>query len=111
MPCYGIPPLALADPKACTVPVQAHFGADDGMDGFSSKADAEALRATLAGTPCGSESEVHIYEGAGHAFLNATDAGIARKAALGQGEHNDAAITLAWSRIMPFLHKHLKQAV
>ena len=78
-----------------------------GMEGFSSIKDAEALRGVLSQAPCGVQSEVHIYENAGHAFLNSTEEGIERKASLGQGAHNSEAVRLAWSRIFPFLTKHL----
>lgn len=32
---YGIPPVELADPTHAKAPVQAHFGANDTMKGFS----------------------------------------------------------------------------
>ena len=32
---YGIPPPELADPTQAKAPVQAHFGANDTMKGFS----------------------------------------------------------------------------
>lgn len=35
VPFYGIPPAELADPTEAKAPVQAHFGQNDPMKGFS----------------------------------------------------------------------------
>lgn len=34
-PFYGIPSSSLADPSNSKVPIQAHFGNDDNLEGFS----------------------------------------------------------------------------
>lgn len=106
VPCYGICPPGLADPADAKCPVQGHFGGDDGMAGFSSPADADALRATLK--KVNADNEVFVYDGAGHAFLNDRPEDIARKAKLGQGDHNQEAVALAWERIFGFFEQHLK---
>ena len=43
-------------------------------------------------------------------FLNATPEGIERKKKLGQGEHDQAAVDLAWARLEAFFAKHLTPA-
>ena len=93
------------------IPVQGHFGALDSSKGFSDPAAAAALAAKLAaatgrdGAPL--EHDVFNYPTVGHGFLNATAEGVARKAKLGQGEHDQAAVDLAWERLTVFFAKHL----
>lgn len=78
-PFYGIPPLALADPSTVTRPIQGHFGDKDAMAGFSSPADAAALRAALALSPAAAESEVFSYPTVGHGFVVSGREGHARR--------------------------------
>ncbi len=63
----------------------------------------EKLRAS------GCPHEVFRYPTVGHAFMNATPEGIARRSALGQGGHDQAAVDLAWSRLFSFFDKYLKR--
>lgn len=105
-PFYGIPPLALADPAALAKPLQAHFGGLDAMQGFSAPADVAKLQVALAASAV--PSEVFSYPSVGHAFMNATPAGIARRLKLGQGGHDQAAVDLTWSRVFSFFAAHLK---
>ena len=51
-----------------------------------------------------------MYQGVGHAFMNSTPAGIARRQKLGQGEHNAAAVALGWQRLDAFFAKELGTA-
>eukprot|EP00271_Cylindrocystis_brebissonii_P015891 TRINITY_DN38954_c0_g1_i1.p1 TRINITY_DN38954_c0_g1~~TRINITY_DN38954_c0_g1_i1.p1 ORF type:complete len:237 (+),score=41.04 TRINITY_DN38954_c0_g1_i1:227-937(+) len=105
-PFYGIPPLGLADPAKTTVPIQGHFGELDAHTGFSDLASAKALEKTLAAT--GVASEIHIYPGQGHAFMNASADGIKRKEAQGLPAHDQATVDLAWSRTLAWFEKYLK---
>lgn len=101
----------LADVKDLKVPLQGHFGALDTSAGFSDPAAAAALAAKCAqatgkdGKPL--EHDVFSYPTVGHGFLNATEEGIARKAKIGQGAHDQAAVDLAWERLSVFFAKHL----
>lgn len=106
VPCYGICPPGLADPADAKCPVQGHFGAEDGMAGFSSPADADKLRVTLK--TVSADNEIFLYDGAGHAFLNDRQEDIERKKKLGQGDHNPSAVATAWERIFAFFGQHLK---
>lgn len=104
-PFYGIPP---ADCANVNVPVQGHYGRTDAMKGFSAPEDVAKLREALAKSPVAGASEVFEYEGSGHAFMNATPEGIARRSKLGQGEHRQDNVDLAWSRLFAFFDRHLK---
>lgn len=109
-PFYGYN-AGLADVADMKIPVQGHFGALDSSKGFSDPAAAAALAAKLAaatgrdGAPL--EHDVFNYPTVGHGFLNATAEGVARKAKLGQGAHDQAAVDLAWERLSVFFAKHL----
>jgi len=102
---YGICPDGLADPNKARVPVQGHFGGMDEMVGFSSPSDAAALEAKLQAS--GMDHEIFIYDGVGHAFMNDTPEGIERKAAVGQGGHDQAVVDKAFERTKSWLGKHL----
>jgi carboxymethylenebutenolidase len=90
---YGPP---VTDPKALArlaCPLQGHFGeADDGIP----VAKVKALEAALK--KGGKETEIYLYAGAGHAFMNDTR----------PSYHPDAA-RQAWARTLAFLQKHLKR--
>jgi carboxymethylenebutenolidase len=105
-PFYGVCSPALADMSKARVPVQGHFGAEDAMAGFSDPSAAHKLEADLktAGVP----HEVFIYPGVGHAFMNSTEEGKARRLKLGQGGHDQAQVDLAWGRLFGFFQKHLQ---
>lgn len=103
---YGVPPLQLADPAKAKVPLQGHFGESDPMKGFSDPEAAHALEAKLK--EAGVDNEVYIYPGQGHAFMNASEAGIERKVGQGNPPHDQTAVDLAWSRVEAWFGKYLK---
>ena len=99
VPFYGVPPPALCDLAQLKVPVLGHYGAlDTGTTG--DRVAAGIAAAGVAGT-------VHVYDGVGHAFMNASPAGNERRAKLGQGAHVQAAVELAWQRTFAFLEEQL----
>lgn len=110
-PFYGIPGPDLFQPENLKTPVQGHFGATDGHTGFSDPESARALEAKLKAA--GSEVEIFIYEGQGHAFLNETPwpykTWEEREAAMNKGikPHNAEVAALAWGRVQAFFAKHL----
>jgi len=83
-------PLELAAHLRC--PYLGLFGADDAIIPLS---DVDELRATLARQP--QPTEIHVYEGAGHAFFNDMRADAYRPEAAADG----------WRRAVRFLHRHL----
>lgn len=103
-PFYGVN-FQLGDISGIKVPVQAHFGDKDAMKGFSDPSAVDTLEEKLKAS--GTSYEVFRYPTVGHAFMNATAEGIARRSKLGQGEHDQAAVDLAWSRLIPFFKKNL----
>jgi carboxymethylenebutenolidase len=68
-----------------------HYAGDDERINAGIPAFEEALK------KAGVEYAIHMYEGAGHAFMNDT----------GQRYHKEAA-ALAWERTIAFLKKKLK---
>lgn len=66
-----------------TVPVQAHYGADDPA---ITPADVDFVRQALR------RGTVFVYEGAGHAFMNET-----------RESYRPEQATLAWGRVLDFL--------
>jgi carboxymethylenebutenolidase len=109
LPFYGFNPQ-LGDPAALPAgrAVQGHFGAEDGMKGFSDPEAARALAAGLARSAAAGDCEVIVHERVGHAFMNATPEGIARRAKLGQGAHHSDVVAAAWEQAFAFLAKHLR---
>ncbi|KAI5060316.1 hypothetical protein GOP47_0024736 [Adiantum capillus-veneris] len=103
---YGTPPPELADVSKLKIPVQAHFGELDNIAGFSDKKAARELEEKLKVS--GVNYEMHMYPGVGHAFLNSSPEGKKRKADCGFGGHEDAAVSLAWSRFEAWLRKYLQ---
>jgi len=90
VPYYGAQ-LGAADVPKITAPLLLHYGATDqrinaGIDAYKAALDANKK-----------VYEVYIYEGAGHAFNNDTNA----------GSYNKEVATLAWSRTVAFLKKYL----
>jgi carboxymethylenebutenolidase len=89
---YGRPvtnPTLLAKLKA---PLQGHFGAED--QGIPADSVA-ALRAALAAA--GKKAEIHLYPGAGHAFMNES-----RKS------YHPEAARQAWERTLTFFKRYVK---
>ncbi|ROO84998.1 carboxymethylenebutenolidase [Actinocorallia herbida] len=103
VPLYGLPELppsysptgqvrsriTVADAVRC--PVQAHFGGADEVIPLD-----QVGRLTDALKLSGQETEVHVYDGAGHAYHDDT-----------HPNHDAAAARLTWERTLAFLREHL----
>jgi len=76
-----------------TCPVLGLYGAEDALIPL---ADVEDLKRSLGRTP--HAHEVHVYAGAGHAFLNDTRA----------DAYRPEAAEAAWGRLVPFLKRELR---
>ncbi|RWR89044.1 DLH domain-containing protein [Cinnamomum micranthum f. kanehirae] len=102
---YGVPSPELADPSTAKAPVQAHFGELDSFVGFADITAAKSLeeKLKLSGVP----SEVHIYTGVGHAFMNASPDGVKRRKEMGINDENEDAAELAWSRFSSWMSRYL----
>lgn len=89
---YGKVPTEAAAVQTLDAPLLGLFGgADDGIpqtmvDGFK-----QAL------AQAGKDAQIHVYEGAGHAFANPTGS-----------RYQEAAATDAWAKTTEFLAKHLR---
>jgi carboxymethylenebutenolidase len=92
VPFYGIPDTTKFDWSKVSAPVQAHFA---GHDDWASPAKGRALAKEIESK--GKSCELHVYEGAGHAFMRATDA----------SKYHEASAKKAWERTLAFLHQHL----
>ncbi|HSN78098.1 MAG TPA: dienelactone hydrolase family protein [Anaerolineae bacterium] len=93
VPWYGSP-LTPAEAARVKAPVQGHYGnADGGIPVASVQAMGEAL--TAAGIP----NEMHIYQGAQHAFFNDT-----------RPSYDAEAAALAWQRTLAWLRQYLAQS-
>merc|ERR1712130_189559 len=110
-PFYGVGPKELADPATCNVPMQAHFGNEDKMAGFSDPEVADALEKSFQ--EAGIEYDVFRYDGVSHGFMNDTDYAIERADKLGftggdtGASFNRKIVELAYSRLFSFFKKHL----
>ena len=93
-PFYGIPKPDLCDLGKIKIPVQAHFGSKDTIEGFSSPKDAKAMAEKFdAG---GVTYELFMYD-AGHSFANPTSANYTKE-----------ICDLAIERVIDFMKKHLR---
>jgi carboxymethylenebutenolidase len=90
VPFYGSQPAAEDVPKIKAA-MLIHYAGDDARINAGIPAFEEALK------KAGVDYEIHMYEGAGHAFMNDT----------GQRYHKEAA-ELAWKRTAAFLKDKLK---
>lgn len=110
-PFYGTPDPGICQTEKITKPVQGHFGAEDTMAGFSDPAAAAKLKDNLKAAG-GTEYEVFLYAGVGHAFMNDLPGPFVdfekRKEALGFPAYNEEQAKLAWERVISFFGKHLK---
>ena len=110
-PFYGTPDPALVDVAKIAVPVQGHFGALDDLAGFSDPTAAEKLRRELASGAC-PESEVFVYDNAGHGFMNSApdQPRINEDVSVPTGfpKAQPDVQVLAWERLVAFFDKHLK---
>lgn len=94
-PFYGIPSPELCDVSKVNIPVQAHFGEDDALKGFSAKEDAEALKEKQKNNK---NFELFLYPGCGHAFTNPTGP---------LKNYNKEACQLALNRMTEFMNTNL----
>jgi carboxymethylenebutenolidase len=94
VPCYGVHPWSEGQPDYATMTAatQIHCA---GLDDSFPPSAAEALAARLGGL--GREVEVHVYEGANHAFANEDRPEV----------YDEAAATLMFDRTVAFLTSHL----
>ncbi|XP_020598673.1 uncharacterized protein LOC110038244 [Phalaenopsis equestris] len=102
---YGSASTELADATKTKAPVQAHFGELDSFIGFSDVTAAKQLEEKLKAS--GAPSEVYIYPGIGHAFMNDTPDGKKRRQEMGINDDDPAAVELAWSRFSSWVSKYL----
>ncbi|XP_074275806.1 uncharacterized protein LOC141599630 [Silene latifolia] len=102
---YGTPSPQLADPAQAKAPVQGHFGELDNFAGFSDVKAAKDLEEKLKAS--GVPSEVHIYLGSAHAFMNMSAEGIERRKGMGMPDLNEANVELAWSRFQSWMAQYL----
>jgi carboxymethylenebutenolidase len=87
VPFYG--GVEFGGGERAVVPFQAHYGTHD-------RFPEEMLEAIREHTPDAPGSELHLYEGAGHAFMNEE-----------RESYRPDAAELAWSRTIEFLREHL----
>lgn len=105
-PFYGIPDPAICQPDAIKVPVQAHFGQLDSLQGFSDPESIEKVYAKMKEAGC--DVELFMYDGCGHAFMNQlTDQGREKIKMIGQASPPDAEVRAAYDRLIAFMKKNL----
>jgi carboxymethylenebutenolidase len=92
VPFYGVPDLSKIDLGTVTAPILAHFAE---KDDWASPDKARQLQKDLQAK--GKAMELHVYEGAGHAFMRATD----------PTKYDEASAKKAWARTFAFLKQHL----
>ncbi len=92
VPFYGLPDVSKVDWSKVSAPILAHFA---GHDDWASPDKARALQKDLSSK--GKSMELHVYEGAGHAFMRATD----------PSKYHEASAKKAWERTLTFLRSHL----
>ncbi len=92
VPFYGVPDLSKLDLSKVTAPIQAHFAE---KDDWASPDKARQIQKDLQAK--GKTMDLYVYEGAGHAFMRATD----------PAKYHEAAATKAWERTLAFLKQHL----
>jgi carboxymethylenebutenolidase len=93
MKAWGEGPAPLERTPRIDCPVIGFFGEDDTNP---SPADVDRIDAEL--TAHGKPHDFHRYAGAGHAFLNFTNA----------ERHRPEQAADAWQKLMAFLDRHLK---
>jgi carboxymethylenebutenolidase len=93
VPWYGSP-LSPEDAARVKAPIQGHYGSEDGGIPVS------AVRQMEEGLDAaGIENEIHVYDGAQHAFFNDT-----------RSSYNPEAADLAWARTLAWFRRHLPGA-
>ncbi|GFR47075.1 hypothetical protein Agub_g8762 [Astrephomene gubernaculifera] len=105
-PFYGLPPAAICQVEAIKVPVEAHFGLLDKIEGFSDPKTAKEAEEKMkaAGVP----AAFHYYESAGHSFFNANaPGGPEALTKYGYPIPTQEEVNLSHSRVVSFFKKHL----
>jgi carboxymethylenebutenolidase len=94
VPFYGVIPWPNAQPdwSALAAPVQLHIAEKDGFFGPDAARQLESQLKEL-----GKEVELHVYDGADHAFFNDTRPEV----------YDEAASSTAWTRTLEFLRSKL----
>ena len=92
VPFYGVPDLSKIDLGKVTAPILAHFAEHDD---WASPEKARQIEKDLKAR--GKSIELHVYEGAGHAFMRDSD----------KTKYHEPSATKAWARTKAFLHEHL----
>lgn len=92
VPFYGVPAPSRYSAERVVAPIQAHFAE---IDAWASPEKARALQADLAAL--GKPMELHVYPGAGHAFMRASD----------PAAYHPASAAAAWARTTAFLRQRL----
>ena len=92
MPFYGVPDLSKIDLGKITAPVLMHFAH---IDDWASPDKGRQIAAELHAK--GKTAELHVYEGAGHAFMRDSD----------KTKYHEPSAKKAWARTMAFLREHL----
>ncbi len=92
VPFYGVPDLSKIDLSKVTAPMLAHFAE---RDDWASPDKARQIEKELKAL--GKSFELHVYEGAGHAFMRQTDA----------TKYHEASAKKAWERTLAFLRQYL----
>jgi carboxymethylenebutenolidase len=93
VPFYGLPDLSKLDLSKITAPIQAHFAE---IDDWASPAKARQLEQDLKAK--GKSIDLHVYEGAGHAFMRDSD----------PKKYHEPSATKAWPRAIGFLYRHIR---
>jgi carboxymethylenebutenolidase len=93
VPFYGLPDVSKLDFAKVTAPIQAHFA---GHDDWASPDRARKLAKELEAL--GKSIELHVYDGAGHAFMRDSD----------PAKYHEASAKKAWERTLAFLKQHLQ---
>jgi carboxymethylenebutenolidase len=89
---YGVPDLSKIDLGKVNAPILAHFA---GHDDWASPDKARQIEKELHAK--GKSFELHVYEGAGHAFMRDSD----------PSKYHEASAKKAWERTLAFLRQHL----
>jgi len=92
VPFYGLPDLSKLDLGKVSAPILAHFAEHDDWAGPQK---ARLVEADLKAK--GKSIELHVYEGAGHAFMRSSD----------KTKYHEPSAKKAWSRTIAFLREHL----
>ena len=107
---YGVPGADACDFSRVACPLQAHFGEEDTLEGFSDPSAAKRLEDAL--TSAGDKRfEILRYPRVGHAFLNDLPEPFAdfdaREKAQGFPPRDEAVVAEAWANLEKFFDEHL----